>query len=157
MRKEARMLNCQKSGAEKSEIIAFAFGVLLILVTFGDGHIYWFVGNLDTIFGLVFWRALDTFYPLASIVIFLLYGWVKVDRLKINSVTVLLFASFVAVLALIYIDDIVQLMKLNMLPQRLYWTVITWAYPFYSSIAFFLFGRKHETVSTILQLFDHSI
>ena len=150
------MLNLQKSGAEKSEIIAFAFGVLLILVTFGDGHIYWFVGNLDTIFGLAFWRVLDTSYPLASIAIFLLYGWVKGDGLKINSVTVLLFASFVTVLALIYIDDIVQLLNFNLAPSKVYWTVITWVYPFYSSIAFFLFGKRHETVSTSLKLPDRS-
>lgn len=80
----------------KSEILALAFGALLIFVTFGDGHIYWFVGNLDTIFGLAFWHVLDTFYPAASVVIFLLYGWVKGDGLKVNAYTVFLFATFLS-------------------------------------------------------------
>jgi hypothetical protein len=33
----------------KSEILAFAFRVLLILVTFGDAHIVGNIGNLDTV------------------------------------------------------------------------------------------------------------
>jgi hypothetical protein len=71
----------------KSEVLALAFGALLIFVTFGDAHIYWFIGNLDTIFGLTFWRVLDVFYPVASAVVFLLYGWVKGNGLKFNPQT----------------------------------------------------------------------
>jgi hypothetical protein len=130
----------------RSEILALAFGALLIFVTFGDGHIYWFVGNLDTIFGLAFWRALDVFYPLASIAVFLLYGWEKGKGLKFNTITILLFASFVTVLVLVNIDDFVQLLNVTLVPSKVYWTVMMWVYPVYSSVAFFLFGKKQETI-----------
>ena len=56
----------------RSEITAFTFGVLLILVTFGDAHLSGTVGNLDTTFGLVLWKPLDALYVLASIAVFLL-------------------------------------------------------------------------------------
>jgi len=68
---------------------------------------------LDTIFGLAFWRALDTFYPLASITIFLLYGWVKANGLKFNKMSTFLFASFVVALVLINIDDFVQILNVT--------------------------------------------
>lgn len=132
----------------RSEILAFAFGALLILVTFGDGHIYWFVGNLDTIFGLTFWRALDTFYPLASIAVFLLYGWVKGNGLKFNTITALLFVLFVTALTLVNIDDFALVLNVTLAPSKAYWTVMMWVYPAYSSVAFFLFGKKHETMRT---------
>ncbi len=135
----------------RSEILALAFGALLICVTFGDAHIYWFIGNLDTIFGLAFWRAMDVFYPLASISVFLLYGWEKGKGLKINSITILLFVSFVAALALVNIDDIAQVLNITFSPPKTYWVAIEWVYPIYSSVAFFLFGKKHETMMTALQ------
>ena len=130
----------------RNEILALAFGALLILVTFGDGHIYWFVGNLDTIFGLMFWRALDTLYPLASIVVFLLYGWVKGNGLKFNKMTTFLFLSFVSLLVLINVDDFVSLLKITFEPPQIYWIAIEWIYPIYAGIAFFLFGQKHEII-----------
>ena len=66
----------------KSEVLALFFGMLLILITFGDAYLKPFIGNLDTIFGLQFWKAIDTIYPLASIAVFLLYGWIKGKRTK---------------------------------------------------------------------------
>ena len=130
----------------RSEILALAFGALLIFVTFGDSHIIWFVGNLDTIFGLAFWRALDVFYPLASISVFLLYGWEKGKGLKFNTITILLLASFVAVLVLVNIDDFVQVLNITLVPSKAYWGVMMFVYPVYSSVAFFLFGKKQETI-----------
>jgi hypothetical protein len=130
----------------RSEILALAFGALLILVTFGDGHIYWFVGNLDTIFGLAFWHALDTFYPVASVAVFLLYGWVKGNGLKFKTTTILLFVSFVTLVMLINIDDVASLLNAKLMPPEAYWSVIMWVYPFYSSIAFFFFGKTQETI-----------
>jgi hypothetical protein len=130
----------------RSEILALAFGALLVFVTFGDGQIYWFIGNLDTIFGVAFWHALDAFYPLASIAVFLLYGWVKGKGLKFNAITILLLVSFVTVLVLVNIDDFVQLLNVTVAPSKVYWTVMMWVYPVYSGIAFFLFGKKHETM-----------
>jgi hypothetical protein len=128
----------------KSEVIALAFGALLILVTFGDGHIYSFVGNLDTIFGLTFWRLLDSFYPIASIAVFLIYGWVKGNGLKINAMTAFLFLSFLTLLVLVNIDDVVQILNVTFEPSKNYWIALEWGYPIFSSIAFFLFGKRHE-------------
>ena len=131
----------------RSEILALAFGALLVFVTFGDGQIYWFIGNLDTIFGVAFWHALDAFYPLASIAVFLLYGWVKGKGLKFNATTILLLVSFVTVLVLVNIDDFVQLLNVTVAPSKVYWTVMMWVYPVYSGIAFFIFGKKQETIN----------
>jgi hypothetical protein len=130
----------------RSEILALAFGALLIFVTFGDSHIIWYIGNLDTIFGLTFWHALDVFYPFASISVFLLYGWVKGNGLKFNAITIFLFASFVTVLALVNIDDSVQVLNITLLPSKTYWYVIEWVYPVYSGVAFFLFGKTQQTI-----------
>ncbi len=130
----------------RSEILALAFGALLIFVTFGDGHIYWFIGNLDTIFGLAFWHVLDTFYPLASIAVFLLYGWTKGNGLKFDAIAILMFASFVTLLVLVDIDDFLQLLSITMEPSKTYWAIMMWIYPVYSGIDFFLFGKKQEKI-----------
>jgi hypothetical protein len=130
----------------KSEVLALAFGALLIFVTFGNAHIYWFIGNLDTIFGLTFWRVLDVFYPVASAVVFLLYGWVKGNGLKFNAYTALLFATFVALLILVNIDDVVQVVPVALTLPKIYWAAVEWLYPVYSAAAFFLFGKKQETM-----------
>ncbi len=133
----------------RSEILALMFGALLILVTFGDSHINLVVGNLDTLFGLTFWRLLDTLYPVATIVIFLLYGWVKGNGLKINAITVFLFVSFIALLLLINIDDVVQILNVTFAPSKTYWIIMEWVYPLYAGSAFFLFGKKHENTGKV--------
>jgi hypothetical protein len=127
----------------KSEIIALIFGVLLVLLTFGDAHLVVYVGNLDTIFGLAFWKLLDVLYVLASILVFLLYGKVK-GSLRFNVVTMLVFLSYLFALALISLDDIALALKLQMTLSKGYWIAIEWFYPIYSSIAFFIFGRANE-------------
>ena len=133
----------------RSEILALAFGALLVFVTFGDGQIYWFIGNLDTIFGVAFWHALDAFYPLASIAVFLLYGWTKGNGLKFNAITILLFASFVTLLVLVNIDDFMQLLNITLAPSKVYWTIMMWVYPVYSGVAFFLFGKINQAKTPI--------
>ncbi|MGD0977613.1 MAG: hypothetical protein ABR962_00560 [Candidatus Bathyarchaeia archaeon] len=127
----------------KSDMIALAFGVLLILLTFGDAHLVGYVGNLDTIFGLAFWKLLDVLYVLASILVFLLYGKVK-GGLRFNVVTMLVFLSYLFALALISLDDIALVLKLQIAPSKDYWIAVEWFYPIYSSIAFFIFGRANE-------------
>ncbi len=139
----------------RSEILAFSFGVLLILVTFGDDNLGRIsgvaVGNLDTIFGQALWPVMDVVYPLATIAVFLLFGWAKSQRLRINWKTMLLFSLFLLALALIIIDDLaIGLNRVGFffflsLP-RLYWVAISWVYPVSSAITFFLFGKLHEKV-----------
>ena len=58
----------------KSESLALVFGMLIILIIFGDAAQVSWVGNLDTIFGLTYWHLMDVIYHLASIMVFLLYG-----------------------------------------------------------------------------------
>jgi hypothetical protein len=129
----------------RSEVLAFAFGALLILVTFGDNHLGRIdgvaIGNLDTIFGYQLWPVMDVIYPAAAIAVFLLYGWVKGGGFRINLATVLLFASFLAVLALVNFDDLAIALNLAVYPSRAYWVAISWIYPVYAAAAFFLFGK----------------
>jgi len=135
----------------RSEILAFAFGMLLIFLTFGDAYLSKNIGNLDTIFGLGLWPVLDVVWPVATIAIFLLYGREKGNGLKINSTTILLFLSFLTVLTLITADDITLVLRIPFNEPNTYWIVMMWVYPVYSGVAFFLFGKKHETMRTVLQ------
>ncbi len=134
----------------RSEVLAFLFGALVILVTFGDDYLRVeggriTVGNLDTIFGLGLWQILDVVYFGASIAVFLLYGWTKRDgRLRLNLESVLLFASFLALLALISIDDAARVLHLSFNPPTVYWSVVSWVYPAGSFVAFFLFGIANK-------------
>jgi hypothetical protein len=127
----------------KSEVLALVFGMLLILVTFGDAHLTSHVGNLDVIFGHASWPLLDVVYPLASIAVFLLYGRVK-GGLRINALTVGVFLSYLVVLALISLDDIAVVLRLSVTLTKAYWIAVEWFYPLYSIFAFFIFGRANQ-------------
>jgi hypothetical protein len=128
----------------RSEIMALVFGMLLILITFGDNHLVWNIGNLDTIFGRFYWRSLDVLYPLASILVFLLYGKVK-GGLRINTLTIATFLSYLIVLTLIIIDDIAVALHLSVFPTTNYWAIMEWIYPIYSCVAFFIFGKLNQS------------
>ena len=80
---------------------------------------------------------------LASILIFLLYGKVK-GGLGFNVVAKLVFLSYLFALALISLDDIALVSKLQVSLSKDYWIAVEWFYPIYSSIAFFVFGRANE-------------
>jgi hypothetical protein len=127
----------------KCEILALAFGMLVILVTFGDSHLARQIGNLDIIFGHTFWRLLDVMYPLLSISVFLLYGREK-GGIKINPLTIGTFLSYIIALALINVDDVALVLNLSIMPSRDYWIAIEWFYPVYSVIAFFIFGKANQ-------------
>ncbi len=128
----------------QAEILALAFGMLLILITFGDNHLVWNIGNLDTIFGRTFWRVFDVLYPLASILVFLLYGKAK-GGLRISTLTIAAFLSYLIVLTLVIIDDVAVVLNLPITPTTSYWTVVEWIYPIYSSLAFFIFGELNHS------------
>ncbi len=125
----------------KSEILALIFGMLLILVTFGDAHLSSEIGNLDTIFGLTYWKLLDVVYPVASVIVFLLYGKIR-NGIKLNLQKILILISFLIVLALISLDDVAIVFNLTIDLSHEYWIIIQWIYPIYSALAFFLFGRS---------------
>ena len=132
----------------KSEILAFVFGLLLILVTFGDNHLGRVagvaIGNLDTIFGYGLWPVMDVIFPLATIVVFLLYGFSKGFKLRINKKTSFLFFSFLLVLCLINLDDIGIALHFELSIPFVYWLAISWIYPVYGAMAFFFFGNSHK-------------
>ena len=127
----------------KSEALALAFGMLVILVTFGDSHLVYNVGNLDTIFGLTFWRLLDVLYPVLSVLVFLLYGKEK-HGLQINMRSVGIFAGFLVTLLMICLDDIAVVLHLSLEPPIGYWVIMEWVYPVVAIVAFFLFGRTRQ-------------
>lgn len=126
----------------KTEVLALAFGALLIFVTFGDAHLARNVGNLDVIFGSTLWQSLDAAYPIASIAVFLLYGKAK-GGFRINMLTVAMLLTYLIALALISIDDIAMVLNFSITLTKTYWVAIEWFYPIYSSIAFFIFGEAN--------------
>ena len=141
----------------KSEILGLVFGVLLVLLTFGDSHLVGYVGNLDTIFGVAFYKPLDVLYALASVLVFLFYGKVK-GGLKFNALAVAALASFLAVLALVSIDDITKVLGFSSLAtyfsgdaSRSYWLVMLWVYPIISYFAFLLFGAANQERRSAMQ------
>ena len=126
-------------------MLTLAFGILLALVTFGDDYLAPNIGNLDTIFGLRFWPLMDMIYPLASILVFLLYGQEKGGgSMKTNALTVLTFLSYITVLVLVTLDDFITVLNLNITLCRTYWIIIMWVYPICSSIALFVFGKANQ-------------
>ena len=127
----------------KSEILALAFGALIIFVTFGDSHLVSNIGNLDTIFGLALWKPIDVLYPFASILVFLLYGKTR-SGFRLNTVTVIVFLSYLVALALISLDDISIFLGKDIILSKNYWTAVEWIYPIYSIIALFIFGRTNK-------------
>ncbi len=133
----------------RSEFLAFAFGALLIFLTFGDDYLTKNIGNLDTIFGHALWPVIDIVLPIVTIAVFLLYGREKGNKLKINPTTVLLFLSFLIVLALIDADDIARVLRIPFNEPILYWTVVMWVYPVYSFVCFLLFGKINQAKTKI--------
>jgi hypothetical protein len=132
----------------KSEVLAFLFGVFIILLTFGDDYAGPTIGNLDTIFGLRFWPLMDTIYPLASILIFLAYGEAKGNGdLKFSAKTVIPYIVFILALLLISIDDVSQVLNLGLNFPEIYWKAMMWLYPIISFLAFFSFGEANEKAS----------
>jgi hypothetical protein len=128
----------------RSEVLSLAFGMLLILLTFGDAHISSFIGNLDTIFGIGAWQLLDVAYPVASIAVFLLYGRAK-GGLRISALIIAIFLSYLLALALISLDDIMIVSHLSIILPNEYWIAVEWFYPLYSIFAFLTFGKANQT------------
>lgn len=123
----------------KSEILALVFGMLLILVTFGDAAQVDWVGNLDTIFGLNYWRFMDVIYPLATIIVFLLYGAVK-GGIQIRPAPVLLFLALAAALVMISIDDFFEVIDRPITLSPVYWAAARWIYLLVAAGSFLSFG-----------------
>ncbi len=99
----------------KTEALALLFGVLIIMLDFGDNHMGQNIGNLDTIFGLRLWPLMGVIYPLAAILIFIAYGQTKKSgnsNFSLKAVAPL--AVFVLALFLVCIDDISDVLNLGL-------------------------------------------
>ena len=137
------MLQSEVKTNLKSEVLAVVFGMLIILTTFGDNGVpNPSVGNLDSIFGLSpsFWHSfMDVLYPLASIIIFLLYGKVR-GVLRIRVSTILVFLIFLMSLAMIIIDDILGVLGYSPILPDLYEGIAQWVYLSVAIGSFLAFG-----------------
>jgi hypothetical protein len=123
----------------KRDCIPLVFGMLIVLIIFGDSMQVGKVGNLDTVFGETYWRLMDVIYPLASIILFLLYGKLK-GGIKIHFATLLSFVAFLAGLSIIQFDDIFVLMNHPIMLPWSYWTAARWCFLFIAPASFFTFG-----------------
>jgi hypothetical protein len=134
------LIPAEKEMNWKSETLASIFGMLVILVTFGDRlpNLY-YVGNLDTIFGPTWWYLMDVIYPLASIAVFIFHGWIN-SGIRIHYASILLFLVFLVGLAMINIDDIFFVLNYTIKLPDTYWVIAHWLYPFIALISFFSFG-----------------
>ena len=137
----------------KSEVLALVFGALLILLTFGDSRLVSYVGNLDVVFGHAFWPYSDVVYPLASVVVFLLYGRVK-GGLRVNAWTIGVFLAYLVALALICLDDVGDVLHVSLAMTKGYWIAVEWFYPLFSIFAFFLFGRANQAEKITIDAHD---
>jgi len=125
----------------KSESLALVFGVLIILIVFGDAAQLSWVGNLDTIFGVTYSSLMDIIYPLASIVIFILYGKAK-GSLHLQSRSIMLFIAFLIAILIMQFDDIFEVLNHPIILPVIYWTIARWLYLFTALTTFFAFGRS---------------
>ena len=125
----------------KSEGLALVFGMLIILIIFGDSAGFNHVGGLDTIFGLTYWHLIDVIYLLASVVVFLLYGKSK-GSLHLRRTSVVLFVTFLAAIVIMQFDDIFVVFNHPIILPAIYWTIARWLYFFTAITTFFAFGQS---------------
>ena len=138
----------------KSESLALVFGMLIILIIFGDAAWVSGVGNLDTIFGQTYFPLMDILYPLASIVVFLLYGKSKGNH-HFRRYSILLFLGFLVALIIMIFDDFVNIphhiaydilhnsaMEEQFTLPAIYWAIARLLYLFTSITTFFAFGQS---------------
>ncbi len=123
----------------KKESLALVFGMLIVLIIFGDALQGDRAGNLDTVFGETYGHLIDVIYPLASIIVFLLYGKSK-GGIQIHPATILSFLAFLVGLIIIQFDDIFVVLNHPITLPWVYWTTARWCYLFIASGSFFAFG-----------------
>jgi hypothetical protein len=134
----------------KSEVLALAFGALIVCEIFGDQWFFRGVGNLDSIFGTANWayRGMDVFYPLASLGVFLLYGRSK-GPIPISLASAVLLAVFLIALVVMQFDDLFVAFYHTITLPSAYWAFARLFYLAASISTFFLFGalcgRKRQT------------
>ena len=127
----------------KSEALSVVFGMLIILIIFGDEMSIHWVGNLDTIFGPELSPLMDVIYPLASIIVFLWHGKLK-GAIQFRFRSNLLFLMFIASIILIQFDDIFVVFNHPITLPDVYWTTARLLYFIIALGTFFTFGIECE-------------
>jgi hypothetical protein len=122
-----------------SDFLALFFGMVVILIIFGDNRPVPYVGNLDVIFGRGLWPFMDVIYPAASIALFLFYGRSK-GPLKLEPGSIWPFLIFLAAALMIQIDDIFQALRHPVVLPDSYWTAAKWLYFIMAVSTFLVFG-----------------
>ena len=128
----------------KREWLALAFGMIVIFIIFGDavpvqpGGLTE-IGNLDTAFGLAYWRLVDIALPIASVVVFLLYGK-ACGKIRVDLKTGSIITAFLLALILVILDDMFVVVGHPIILPETYWVVARWVYLFVSTSMFFVFG-----------------
>ena len=122
-----------------AEGLALVFGMLVILVTFGDPMPIPWVGNLDSIFGQTRAPFMDLIYPIASTGVFLLHGRSR-PAFQLSWKGLLPLLAFLAVSVAIQFDDILVVLdhRRAMLPGA-YWDVARPLYFLVAVCSFFAF------------------
>ena len=128
---------------KSSNFWALLFGMVMMLIIFGDELSVPNIGNLDTIFGQQYWKFMDVLYPLASVAIFLLYGISK-GRLKINPRTTWPFIIFIVAAIMIQLDDFFEVLHFSLKFSDTYWTTVRWLYFSLAMSTFIAFGCACE-------------
>ena len=133
----------------KSEILALTFGMLMILVIFGD-QAQIGVGNLDTIFGQNLYPLMDVIYPLASMAIFILYGKSS-GKIEFRFRSNLLLFTFLAAQIVIQLDDIFAVFSHPIALPNVWWLAARLLYLFIAPVTFFTFGVTCEKSAARVQ------
>lgn len=123
----------------KSEGLALIFGMLVVLIVFGDALPGDRVGNLDTVFGQGLWPVMDVVYPLASILVFLYYGRLK-GTVRLRSPSGWILMIFLISLTLIQLDDFFVVINHPIVLPDTCWTAVRWLYLIIAPGAFLVFG-----------------
>lgn len=126
-----------------SELFSLFFGMLMMLIIFGDQMPIHWVGNLDTIFGTTIAPLMDMIYPLSSVIVFLGYGKSK-GPIQLRFTCILLFFVFIASIALIQFDDVFVVFGHPIVLPDIYWTTARWLYFIIAPVTFFIFGNECE-------------
>jgi hypothetical protein len=128
----------------QSEFFALVFGILMVLVLFGDKTQIAEVGNLDCIFGQALGHLMDVIYPIASMAIFILYGKSK-GVIKFRDKSILWLLTFFAGQVIIQFDDIYSVVFNHTITlPNIWWTMARILYFVIAVVTFFAFGAACE-------------
>ncbi len=127
-----------------SEGLALIFGILVVMIIFGDPMPIPWVGNLDCIFGQGLAPVMDVLYPLAATGTFLLHGRSR-GSIQFNWKGLLPLVAFLVVSFAIQFDDALVVLGHRGVLPGVYWDIARPLYFLVAIFSFFAFGAKSGT------------